>query len=225
MSSQDRDKWDARYSAVSATAGWSPSPLLEDALVELRRRVGEVQVLDALDVACGGGRNSLMLAASGFRVDGLDVSREGLALARRREQTLDSQEAGTAGASGRRKPVRWLEADLDEGLPVSEPYDLILMIRYMDLNLLGGLRELLRPGGMLVVELHLALNAEEGGGQDPGENFLVGPRNPDFLVQSGDLAACCQGLEVWAMKEGRSDIGDGRQEALAQFVGFRRSEL
>ena len=224
MSLEDREKWDARYGAVSARDGWSPSPLLEDALVELRRRRGELAGLVALDVACGGGRNSLMLAAAGLRVDGLDVSTEGLALARRREQYLDTPEMGAARGGGPRQ-VRWMAADLDEGLPVSGPYDLIVMIRYLDLNLLSRLRGLLNPGGMLVVELHLALNADEGGDGDAAENSLVGPRNPDFLARSGDLAACCRGLEVWAMKEGCSDIGDGRQEALAQFVGFRRSEL
>lgn len=204
MSSEDRIKWDARYGGVSAARSWSPSPLLNEALVEWRRRRGELRGLAALDVACGGGRNSLLLAAAGIEVDGLDISRQGLDLARRREQSL--------AAGVRRSRVRWLEADLEEPLPVSESYDLIVMIRYLDLDLLRRLLELLNPGGMLVVELHLAEGTRQA---------TAGPRNPDYLVQPGALADCCGELEAWRVSEGRTVVDGGGQEALAQFVGFR----
>lgn len=214
MSREDRARWDARYAALPVSSDWSPSPLLVDAVRQLSRRRGTLRGLAALDVACGAGRNSLMLAAAGFRVDGLDISAQGLALARRREQRLRPRGGLEPEVDGQRLPVRWIEADLEQKLPVSGPYDLIVMIRYLDLNLLEALCELLNADGLLVAELHMAA---DGSGHGPA----AGPRNPNFLVQPGELAARCRSLHILLSREGLIDSGDGRQESLAQLVGTR----
>ena len=203
MSQADQERWDARYRKQSDGDAFAASELLEPALAWLRSERGDLEGLTALDLACGAGRNSLRLAESGFRVDAVDVSAEGLALGQRRaEQRGASRDAGD---------IRWIQADLDAGLPVSGPYDLVVMIRYLDLQLLAGAIELLRPGGVLVVELHM----------DPGAELVSGPRNPDFLAAPGALAAVTADLTPWLLEEGIVETGPGRREALARFIGAR----
>jgi 2-polyprenyl-3-methyl-5-hydroxy-6-metoxy-1,4-benzoquinol methylase len=50
--------------------------------VEIRRRLGDVNGLDVLDLGCGTGRMSRWLAAQGARVTGVDFSAGALAIAR-----------------------------------------------------------------------------------------------------------------------------------------------
>lgn len=204
MSQADQEKWDARYQKQSDGDGFEASELLEVALARLRTERGDLQGLAALDLACGGGRNSLCLAGSGFRVDAVDVSAEALALGRRRhERRVERQQ--------RKVEIRWIQADLDEGLPVAGPYDLIVMIRYLDLRLLASALELLRPGGVLVAELHVDADGES----------VSGPRNPAFRAPPGALAEVTKGLDPWLLEEGIAGNGPDRREALARFVGVR----
>ena len=86
----------------------------------------------ALDVACGTGGVAVWLAARGLSVDAVDVSPVALA-------------AGAAASSA----VRWHLADLDDGLPVTGPYDVVVCQRFWDPRL--ALVPLLGPGGLLVM--------------------------------------------------------------------------
>ncbi len=208
MSEADRQKWDARYRQQTDGDSYAASELLDRALVRLASARGDLTGLTALDLACGGGRNSIRLAEAGFRVDAVDVSSEGLALARQR---ADRRAAGGTGPeAGTVHRINWIQADLDEGLPVSGPYDLIVLIRYLDLNLLASAIRCLSPGGVLVVELHM----------NPGSEPVSGPGNPDFLISPGALADATGDLTPWIAEEGIRDTGPDRREALAQFVGL-----
>jgi SAM-dependent methyltransferase len=207
MSRADREKWDARYARQNETA-YEPSELLQDALSRMRQSRSDLLGLSVLDLACGGGRNSIWLAEQGFRVDAVDVSAEGLRLGQRR--AAQRRAAGPGAADGARPgEIHWLQADLDDGLPVSGPYDLIVMIRYLDLPLLARAIPLLRPGGVLVVELHM-----ESGGR-----AVAAPRNPDFLISPGELARTTRELTPWLLTEGLVESADGRREALVRFIG------
>jgi SAM-dependent methyltransferase len=114
LSQFDRKKWDARYSRLSDAEIGSPSPVLMEAL-----RDRDPVPCRALDLACGSGRNALALAEVGYEVDAVDISVEGI-------------ERGRRAARARNLKINWLLADLDRGLPVTETYDLIVMIRYLD---------------------------------------------------------------------------------------------
>ena len=154
----------------------------------------------ALDAACGAGRNALYLAGCGYAVDGVDISREALARA--------AQRAEAAGLA-----INWLEHDLDQPLPVAQPYALIALIRYADIALIAALIERLEPGGVLVVEAHLG-----------GELFTLdvgGPGSERFRLAPGELATTCASLEVLHSREAQINDPDGRLMALAQFVGRR----
>ncbi len=205
MSQSDREKWDARYAGQAATDVFAASEWLKVALERMARERATLHGLRALDLACGGGRNSLELLAAGFTVDAVDVSAEGLAIGRQRTRQDDRLEDAADG-------IRWIQADLDDGLPVSGPYDLLVMIRYLDLALLRQAVRLLSPGGVLVVELHM----------EAGSESVAGPRNPDFLVRPGALGEAVAELEPWLQTEGIVEGGDGRREALARYMGCVR---
>ena len=188
---------------------YRPSVLLEDAVARMRQIRNDLEGLRALDLACGGGRNSICLAEQGFQVDAVDLSAEGLALAERRAARRQLTSASGASAERRGAKILWIQADLDAGLPVAGAYDLIVMIRYLDLPLLTDAIRLLQPGGVLVVELHM----------DPAGEVVAGPGNPDFLVSPGVLAETTGGLTPWLQTEGIVEAADGRLEALARFIG------
>ncbi|MGP3969059.1 class I SAM-dependent methyltransferase [Streptomyces sp. 6N223] len=106
---------------------------------------------EALDVGCGDGRFERKLAARVTRVTGIDTSPEMLALARERGK-------GLANAAFREGD--FLAADLKAG-----SYDFVCSVsavHHMDFAAaLTRMRELLRPGGVLVV-VGLARDATAG---------------------------------------------------------------
>ena len=200
MSVADRVKWDERYRAGAYAEREHPSALLAEWEARLPRG-------RALDVACGAGRSSLFLAATGRRVDAVDIS--AVALDRARE---------TAKAQGLQ--VRWIEADLDDDPDASLPreqYDLILLIRYVNAMLLKPLLERLAPSGVLLVEQHVASSED-----------VVGPKTPAFRLQRNELlrdimGSCEPRDSVVYYNEGIVIDPDGKRAALAQLV-LRREQ-
>ena len=129
MSASDRERWDARFAAADAGEPAPPAALAgREHLLPASGR--------ALDVACGRGRVAVWLAEQGLAVDAVDVSPVGLA-------------AGRALPGG--DAVCWIEADLDDGLPVAGPYEVVVSQRFRAPALYGALVDVLAPGGLLVV--------------------------------------------------------------------------
>lgn len=123
------EKWDLRYRKG------------------LRGRVSPflMQVADkltpgrALDVATGSGANALFLARKGFRVEAFDLSAEAIRVAREAAQA-EGLEVDFRQADAASFPVK------------EEAYDLILMVRFLDRNLIPRLKKGLKKGGKMVVE-------------------------------------------------------------------------
>ncbi len=191
MSEADRRKWDQRYRDGAYQSRPCPSEFLAHC-VDLLPAGGQ-----ALDVACGGGRNAIFLASRGFEVDAVDISPAALYRAR--------AQAGEA-------PIRWIERDLDDGFHPDRDYHVIVNIRYANQRLVESLLPRLRSGGVLIVEQHLATS-------DP---TVIGPKNPAFRVAPGDLARLASALAVERLKEGRFEDPDGRSAALARLAARKR---
>lgn len=155
MSEADRAKWDRKYAVDAYLMGEGPKQILRIAQAHLPP-AGR-----ALDVACGEGQTAVWLASRGFEVTGIDVSTVGLAKARRL--------AAREGVAGR---ATFLHHDMDQGLPVAGPFDVITCIHFHAPALMPRLREVLSPGGLLVVEV-LSRRAIELQVFHPGERFLV----------------------------------------------------
>ncbi|MDE0420351.1 MAG: methyltransferase domain-containing protein [Gammaproteobacteria bacterium] len=191
MSEADRDRWDARYADGAYESRRHPSTFLIQC-ADLLPKGGQ-----ALDLACGAGRNALFLAHRGFTVDAVDISR--VALAR-----------GRADAKG--LPIRWIEYDLDDGFEAAHRYDLIVNIRYVNLPIVPALIGSLRPGGVLIMEQHLE-----------SDDDVIGPKNPAYRVARGALARLVGGMIVERIEEGLVEDPDGRCAALARLVARKRS--
>jgi tellurite methyltransferase len=199
VSDADREKWDHRYATGSHGNRDHPSAFLAE--WEARLPPGHT-----LDVACGTGRNSLFLAAAGRRVDAVDVSRAGLARARRAaaERGLDN--------------IELIEADLETDAARAlqgRRYALVVWVRYVNRALLPRLAAALDDGGMILVEQHLLTAAE-----------VVGPRTPEFRYAPNELLRGVMELadpvlRVLFYSESVTEDPDGRRVALARLVACR----
>lgn len=186
MSESDLEKWNQRY-AEDSYRKTNPVTLVADWLPE-------VPVGKALDVACGAGRNALFLARSGYRVDAIDISPEGLNIARRQaaEQGLE---------------VNWIVHDFDQPFDFDTDYDLILVMWYVDIALITRLGDCLAPGGYLLCQEHLIADEE-----------VIGPTSTDFRVAPGTLRAAASGLEVLLYDESVDTGPEGERIASARLV-------
>ncbi len=195
MSDADRDRWNERYRQGAYADREHASPWL---LACLPRAPKPKRRGRALDVACGAGRNALCLAERGYAVTGVDISGEALSRARRSARTRGVE-------------VDWIERDLDTGPGAHGPFDLIVLVRYVDLALLEALCRELAPGGCLVVEEHLAT----------GRDDVAGPRNPAFRVPSGALRRAAARLDLIESFEGEVNDPDGRPAVVARLFARR----
>jgi SAM-dependent methyltransferase len=111
----------------------------------------------ALDVAMGQGRNALHLAAQGWKVTGVDISDEGIRLAREEAQT-------------RKLALATVNTNIDEYDFGKNRWDLVTMI-YAGSNLdwIEKIKPSLRPGGLFVVEYFASDNATVMEGFAPGQ--------------------------------------------------------
>jgi SAM-dependent methyltransferase len=129
MAENERKKWDARY--LKHQGGSEPSPILT-------KYWSLASVSNALDIACGNGRNSLFLAEKGFTVDAVDIST--VATDRLKAQNPD---------------INVICTDLNAWDIPANRYDLISNIRFLDRRLFPLIQEGLKPGGMLIFESFL----------------------------------------------------------------------
>ena len=186
MSLQDRNKWNQRYAEDSYHKG-NPVTLLEN-------WIAEIPVGKALDVACGAGRNALLMAQAGFDVDAIDISSEGLNKAR--------QNAASQGFD-----INWIEHDLDQTYQFETGYDLIVVMWYVNLPLISKLCNCLAPGGYLLCEEHLVTDRE-----------VIGPTSTNYRVGPGKLREIVSVLEVLFYRESIETTAEDEQLASAAVV-------
>jgi len=147
-----------------------------------------------LDLACGGGRNGVFLAAEGLSV--VCCARSPEALDRTRHL---ADEHGVT--------VSLWQADLEwEGanpLPV-DFYGGIIVFRYLHRPLISHIRKSLKAGGVLMYETFTVEQPRFGK-----------PRNPDFLLKNGELRGWFEDWEVIDFFEG---VREGPKRAVGQIV-------
>jgi SAM-dependent methyltransferase len=140
-----------------------------------------------LDVACGNGRNAIYLAAQGYRVRAIDRDAHVLA-------SLPSEIATEA-------------IDLESGEVAlgSRCYSGVIVFNYLHRPLMRAIVDAVAPGGVLIYETFTTAQALRGR-----------PRNPDFLLQPGELASLVTPLRVI-----RSRQGDFDGKCVASVVAMR----
>ena len=147
-----------------------------------------------LDLACGGGRHARLFLDLGHPVTAADIDISGM--------------ADLAGRPGLKLVAVDLEADGPWAF-AGQSFDGVVVANYLYRPLLPRLVEAVAPGGMLIYET-FALGNERFGR----------PRNPDFLLQPGELlAVTASHLRVLAYED---LIVDQPHPAAVQRIAARR---
>ncbi|OAN53203.1 SAM-dependent methyltransferase [Paramagnetospirillum marisnigri] len=126
-----------------------------------------------LDLACGGGRHSRLFLERGHPVTAVD---------------RDVAQAALAVGAER------IAADLEDGSPWPLPnrrFAVVVVTNYLWRPLFPALLGSLEEGGLLLYET-FAL----------GNEVFGRPRNPDHLLERGELLRLCTGLTVVAFEDG-----------------------
>lgn len=161
MSGQDRIRWDDVYREKVSEVYPPPDP----ALLKFVPPLDDSEEHRALDLAAGMGQNGLWLAAQGYIVDVMDVSRIGL---------LRAQAEATARGL---RNLNLLTVDLDQYKLKTDYYDLVCVFRYLKRDMFIPIRQSLRPGGRVIYETFNRRYLD-----------IVPGFNAAFLLEVGELA-------------------------------------
>lgn len=168
--------WDERYQIKAPST--EPSELLQK-FSRVLPSSGH-----ALDLACGGGRNSVFLAQCGLRVVAVDRSRPAL-------------EQGGELARQKNVQVEWHQADLEWFEFPPSAFDVVVVFYYRDPELYRRLRATVRPGGLVIYQTFTREQLR----------FDTGPRNPAHLLDKGELLVAFSGWDVIYYRETSAERG------------------
>lgn len=192
-----RLKWNDRYAR-------SIEPPPDEASAPLPDLVRRIRPGTALDLACGLGRQTLYLAARGWRVVAVDWASNALA-----------RIAATAHISGYEDRIELIEADLEadpRGFDIRPAaFDLILDFFFLDRSLFPVIREGVMPGGRFCAAIHLA---------DP---CATNHQNPAFLLERGELGDLVAGWG-WSVEHLREADSSNDTRAVVEIVARKPGE-
>lgn len=182
--------WDSRYRSKERAGEdfqIAPTKLLA-------QTVRRLQPGKALDLACGTGRNALWLAQEGWEVTAVDGAAAAI-------ETLQER------ARQRGIQVKTAIADLRKGEYTITPsqWDLITVCYYLQRDLIGPAKNGTRPGGLLLVIVHIT-----EGNEQPTESRL----------RPGELAQYFTDWEILHNYEGKPD-DPAHRRAVAEIVARR----
>jgi tellurite methyltransferase len=154
-----------------------------------------------LDLACGTGRHTLLLASRHQPVVAVDWSQTALHLLSQRAHSLNySVHPGIASEVqplGLSRGIWLVNADLGHGQLPANAFSLILCVQFLQRALFPQIERALRPGGVLLFETFTRAQLE----------FAGGPRNPAYLLDPGELRTAFAGLEIVFYRELRAGQG------------------
>jgi len=150
-----------------------------------------------IDIASGSGKDILFLAEEGYSVYGLDKSGEALKIAR---------EAATA----RGQTIHLVKGDAS-ALPFKkESASAVFVFYFLLKDMMGEIVDLVEKDGILIYETFLKR-----------QNRIDRWRNPDYLLEDGELLACFGALDLLFYEETITSVR-GKRKAIAQYVGRKR---
>lgn len=186
--SSPRQRWDERYASFSPQERREVTPFVAACLAQLPRQG------HALDIAAGAGRHSLALAQHGLQVDAIDISSQGLHLARQR-----AAEAGL-----RPGQIHFIMADVERPWLPQRHYEVILVSFFLYRPLFPLIKDRLRPGGWLIYETLTTA-------QELKPNAW--PMHHDFLLEPQELRQVFADFEILFYAE-----ADQAERATAQLL-------
>ena len=183
---EDKERWNTRH--VQKPMKSSVSPIVKNF-------VKHSKVGNALDLACGTGRNTHFLEGLGFSVDAVDFSDYAL-----------SKIKDTSS-------ITKIEVDLDEYNLKINSYDLILNCNYLNRRLMKQMIDALKDGGLVIFETFIEAH-------DKPEQ---GSMNPDYLLEKNELLHAFCDLDVIFYEEKDGVNQRGEKNKIASLVAKKRS--
>jgi len=193
MSTADSGKWDRQF-AEALAPGRAATVLREN--LHLLPDSG-----NALEIACGLGANSLLLARCGLQVEAWDYS--AVALAKLREFCrVERLSVGTR------------QIDVEQPFTWPRRYQVIVVTRYLHRDLCPHIVQGLEPGGLVFYQTFNRTKRDR-----------VGPSNASYLLETNELLRLFAGLElVFYREDGRAgDMAQGERDC-SLFIG-KKPEL
>jgi tellurite methyltransferase len=190
-------EWDARH---RATAAAEPAGFVRELLPLLPRG-------PALDLACGTGRHTLLLAERHQPVTAADGSCVALEILEQRARASNhtvSRMEGSSTIAVSHQGVRLVQVDLEHAALPANSFSLILCVNYLQRSLFSQIARALEPGGMLLFETYTRAQLE----------FAGGPKNPEYLLEPGELRVAFPSLRLLFYRELRA--GKGIASLIAQ---------
>jgi tellurite methyltransferase len=192
--------WDARHRAAAQSAFAKPASFVCELLPLLPTG-------PALDLACGAGRHTLLLAARQQNVTAVDHSAAGLDIVGQRARAAGLavscvRNSDTILAS--RHGIELIHSDLERAFLPADSFALVLCVQYLQRSLFGQMARSLAPGGMLLFETYTQAQLE----------FSGGPKNPEHLLEHGELRTAFPMLRLLFYRELRA--GKGIASLIAQ---------
>lgn len=186
--------WDAKHRMAAEAAPSEPASIVRELLPLLPRG-------PALDIACGTGRHALLLAGRGQYVAAVDFSSAALDLleVRAHDGHIPVRRGHRFHAAARplRGGIELIQANLEETRLPEHHYDLILCVQYLQRSLFAQMAKALRTDGVLLMETFTRAQLE----------FSGGPRNPAYLLETGELREAFPELRVLFYRELRAGVG------------------
>jgi tellurite methyltransferase len=199
--------WDTKHRLAAEAPFAEPASIVRELLPLLPSG-------PALDIACATGRHTLLLATRHQPVTAVDWSGAGLDLleVRARAAHVSIHRVKTVEKMGKsfHGGIDLVQADL-ECLELPEnSFELILCLQYLQRSLFPDITRALRPGGVLLFETFTQAQLE----------FAGGPRNPEYLLEAGELRTAFAELRLIFYRELRA--GQGIASLVAQKPGYTR---
>ncbi len=197
----NQSDWDAKHRLAAKEPPSEPASIVRELLPLLPPG-------PALDIACATGRHALFLVARGQHVTAVDFSSVALDTleARARGMRIPVRRSSGVPTAGRHLHggLDLIQANLEETQLPERRFDLIICIQYLQRSLFPQMVRALRPDGVLLTETFTRAQLE----------FAGGPRNPAYLLETGELREAFPSLCVLFYRELRA--GQGIASLLAQ---------
>jgi tellurite methyltransferase len=190
-----QSEWDAKYRLAAEAQVSEPARIVCELLPLLPAG-------PALDIACGSGRHSLLLAARGQYVTAVDFSGVALDILKARAHDMrvpvrHSKSFHAAPKGHLRGGLELMHVNLEHIQLPERCYDLILCVQYLQRSLFAQITRALRPDGVLLFETYTRAQLE----------FAGGPRNPAYLLKTGELREAFPELAILFYRELRAGQG------------------
>ncbi len=178
MKRTDKQKWNARYGKAT-----NALPAAAEVLVDNLHLLPSSGT--ALDLACGRGGNALLLARQGLQTSAWDISDsaiEQLNTVALKQQLSLSTEA----------------RDVSSYPPEPGSFDVIVVSRFLDRELMPALRNAIKPDGLIFYQTFIRDLVSDSG-----------PTNPDYLLAENELLSI---FSDWTVRAYREEGSIGNQE-------------